>query len=61
MIEIKRPKYTIETINFIKAEVKNPNRLPKAAFKAVFVLALFTSSPTNAPINGPKISCYSNK
>ena len=55
MIEIKRPKYTIETISLIKADVKNPNKLPKAALKAIFVLALFKLSPTKAPTKGPKI------
>ena len=52
---MKRPRYTIETTSFIKADVTNPSRLPKAAFKAVFVLALFNLSPTKAPTKGPKM------
>ena len=43
------------TTNLINAEVKNPNKLPKAAFRAVLESALFINSPTNAPTKGPII------
>ena len=50
------PKNIIEMVNFIKADVNNPIRDPKAAPNAFFGLLLsFIISPIKAPINGPII------
>ena len=53
---IYNPKKIIEMVNFIKADVNNPIRDPKAAPNAFFGLLLsFIISPIKAPINGPII------
>ena len=40
------------TTNFKKVPVKNPIKEPNAALVAVFLSALFMSSPTKAPTKG---------
>ena len=43
------------TINLINMEVKNPRNEPNAARSAVLESLLLSSSPINAPKNGPMI------
>ena len=50
---MKIPKYTTETINFIKEDAKKPRNDPKAALIAWLLLLLFINSPANAPKKGP--------
>ena len=40
-------------MNLIKAEVKNPNKEPKAALMAILESLLLSNSPTKAPKKGP--------
>ena len=49
------PKYITVTTNLIKAEVRNPSKLPKAALSAVLESTLLMTSPKNAPTKGPII------
>ncbi len=55
IILIKIAKNINDTTSFIIDDVKNPIKLPKAAFSAVFAFVLFKSSPIKAPINNPNI------